>query len=264
MADGRAGGAGDRRSELRPRDDRLERGRRRGPRSSRSAPPPRARSIGGSPFRRTPPIAMGAGRPSDRRRGAPARWAPGDDRLLLDLQRPDVSRTRRSSGAPRSRTCDPCRARRRRVADVALAGPVSRSATSRASCRQRSSGRADGRSPPPVARGTSLTVRGEGERRSIDAGDLRDAVNTWAPCLRPAPLSPGDGEGHAAPHGPVGLAAPVVHGARGGGDRAGLGTRRRHGAVGGVRQSTERLSRRPTSSPTTTRASGRSSLRSRA
>jgi stage II sporulation protein D (peptidoglycan lytic transglycosylase) len=34
-------------------------------------------------------------------------------------------------------------------------------------------------------RGASLTVRGGGALRSIDAADLRDAVNTWAPCLRP-------------------------------------------------------------------------------
>jgi stage II sporulation protein D len=39
-------------------------------------------------------------------------------------------------------------------------------------------------------RGTSLTVRGGGERRSIDAADLRDAVNTWAPCLRPGRYPP--------------------------------------------------------------------------
>jgi stage II sporulation protein D len=35
------------------------------------------------------------------------------------------------------------------------------------------------------ARGDSLTVRGGGTSRSLDAADLRDAVNTWAPCLRP-------------------------------------------------------------------------------
>jgi stage II sporulation protein D len=33
--------------------------------------------------------------------------------------------------------------------------------------------------------GTSLAVRGGGVTRSIDPVDLRDAVNTWAPCLRP-------------------------------------------------------------------------------
>ena len=38
--------------------------------------------------------------------------------------------------------------------------------------------------------GTSLTVRGGGESRSIDAADLRDAVNTWAPCLRPGRYPP--------------------------------------------------------------------------
>jgi stage II sporulation protein D len=39
-------------------------------------------------------------------------------------------------------------------------------------------------------RGTSLTVRGGGAIRSIDAADLRDAVNTWAPCLRPGRYPP--------------------------------------------------------------------------
>jgi hypothetical protein len=38
--------------------------------------------------------------------------------------------------------------------------------------------------------GTSLTVRGGGAMRSIDTGDLRDAVNTWAPCLHPARYPP--------------------------------------------------------------------------
>lgn len=45
------------------------------------------------------------------------------------------------------------------------------------------------------ARGTSLTVRGGGERRSIDAVDLRDAVNTWAPCLRPSRYPPHTAKG---------------------------------------------------------------------
>jgi stage II sporulation protein D len=39
-------------------------------------------------------------------------------------------------------------------------------------------------------RGPSLTVRGGGAMRSIDAADLRDAVNTWAPCLRPGRYPP--------------------------------------------------------------------------
>jgi SpoIID/LytB domain protein len=39
--------------------------------------------------------------------------------------------------------------------------------------------------------GLSLTVRGGGGRtRSIDAGDLRTAVNTWAPCLHPGRYPP--------------------------------------------------------------------------
>jgi SpoIID/LytB domain protein len=38
--------------------------------------------------------------------------------------------------------------------------------------------------------GTSLTVRGGGAMRSIDTGDLRDAVNTWAPCLHPGRYPP--------------------------------------------------------------------------
>jgi stage II sporulation protein D len=39
-------------------------------------------------------------------------------------------------------------------------------------------------------RGATLTVRGGGAIRSIDAADLRDAVNTWAPCLRPGRYPP--------------------------------------------------------------------------
>jgi SpoIID/LytB domain protein len=39
-------------------------------------------------------------------------------------------------------------------------------------------------------RGTSLSVRGGGASRSIDAGELRGAVNTWAPCLRPGRYPP--------------------------------------------------------------------------
>ena len=38
--------------------------------------------------------------------------------------------------------------------------------------------------------GSSLTVRGGSTTRSIDPGDLRTAVNTWAPCLRPARYPP--------------------------------------------------------------------------
>ena len=38
--------------------------------------------------------------------------------------------------------------------------------------------------------GLSLTVRGGGTKRSIDAGDLRTAVNTWAPCLHPGRYPP--------------------------------------------------------------------------
>jgi stage II sporulation protein D len=44
-------------------------------------------------------------------------------------------------------------------------------------------------------RGTSLTVRGGGATRSIDAADLRDAVNTWAPCLRPGRYPPESAKG---------------------------------------------------------------------
>ncbi len=44
-------------------------------------------------------------------------------------------------------------------------------------------------------RGTSLIVRGGGARRSIDAGGLRDAVNTWAPCLRPGRYPPETAKG---------------------------------------------------------------------
>jgi stage II sporulation protein D len=46
--------------------------------------------------------------------------------------------------------------------------------------------------------GTTLVVRGGGTTRSIDPGDLRDAVNTWAPCLRPGRYPPKDG-GSALP-----------------------------------------------------------------
>jgi len=44
-------------------------------------------------------------------------------------------------------------------------------------------------------RGTSLTVRGGGEVRSIDAADLRDIVNTWAPCLYPGRYPPETAKG---------------------------------------------------------------------
>ena len=43
--------------------------------------------------------------------------------------------------------------------------------------------------------GASLTVRGGGESRSIEAADLRDAVNTWAPCLRPVRYPPETAKG---------------------------------------------------------------------
>lgn len=39
-------------------------------------------------------------------------------------------------------------------------------------------------------RGATVALRGGETRRSIDVGDLRDAVNTWAPCLRPARYPP--------------------------------------------------------------------------
>jgi stage II sporulation protein D len=51
-------------------------------------------------------------------------------------------------------------------------------------------------------RGTSLTVRGAGATRSIEAVALRDAVNTWAPCLRPARYPPD------SPKGPLPLTIP--------------------------------------------------------
>jgi stage II sporulation protein D len=38
--------------------------------------------------------------------------------------------------------------------------------------------------------GPSLVLSGGGTTRSIDVGDLRDAVNTWAPCLHPARYPP--------------------------------------------------------------------------
>jgi stage II sporulation protein D len=43
--------------------------------------------------------------------------------------------------------------------------------------------------------GTSLTIRGGGTIRSIDAADLRDALNTWAPCLRPSRYPPESAKG---------------------------------------------------------------------
>jgi stage II sporulation protein D len=38
--------------------------------------------------------------------------------------------------------------------------------------------------------GTSLTVHGGDATRTVDFGDLRDAVNTWAPCLQPGRYPP--------------------------------------------------------------------------
>jgi stage II sporulation protein D len=45
------------------------------------------------------------------------------------------------------------------------------------------------------AHSTSVTVRGGGATRSIDAADLRDAVNTWAPCFRPHRYPPESAKG---------------------------------------------------------------------
>jgi stage II sporulation protein D len=50
--------------------------------------------------------------------------------------------------------------------------------------------------------GSSLTVRGGGTTRSIEAGDLRTAVNTWAPCLHPGRYPP------ATPKGTLPLTIP--------------------------------------------------------
>jgi stage II sporulation protein D len=47
-------------------------------------------------------------------------------------------------------------------------------------------------------RADELTVRGRGTSRSLDAGELRDAVNQWAPCLRPRRY-PTEEEGHTLP-----------------------------------------------------------------
>lgn len=44
-------------------------------------------------------------------------------------------------------------------------------------------------------RGTSMTVRGGGEVRSIEAAELRDIVNTWAPCLYPGRYPPETAKG---------------------------------------------------------------------
>ena len=46
--------------------------------------------------------------------------------------------------------------------------------------------------------GGTLTVRGGGAARSLDAGDLRDIVNQWAPCLRPHRY-PGEEAGRPLP-----------------------------------------------------------------
>jgi stage II sporulation protein D len=46
--------------------------------------------------------------------------------------------------------------------------------------------------------GETLAIRGGGVSRSIDASDLRDAVNTWAPCLRPGRYPP-EVAGYALP-----------------------------------------------------------------
>jgi hypothetical protein len=56
-------------------------------------------------------------------------------------------------------------------------------------------GAGGGPRPPPRPPPTSLTVRGGGATRSIDAADLRDAVNTWAPCLRPGRYPPESAKG---------------------------------------------------------------------
>ena len=86
------------------------------------------------------------------------------------------------------------RARRRRVADVALAGRAAVRRPHRLPAGRRALAARPGDLRGADAR-PSLVLRGGGERRSIDAGDLRDAVNTWAPCLRPGRYPPETAKG---------------------------------------------------------------------
>jgi stage II sporulation protein D len=45
------------------------------------------------------------------------------------------------------------------------------------------------------ARASTVTFRGGGATRTVGADDLRDAVNTWAPCLEPGSYPPPVGDG---------------------------------------------------------------------
>ena len=52
-------------------------------------------------------------------------------------------------------------------------------------------------------RGDAVVLRGAGVRRSIEVDRLRDALNEWAPRLRPARYPLREPPGHAPAHGPV-------------------------------------------------------------
>ncbi len=105
--------------------------------------------------------------------------------LLLDLERPHVRQRRgvrqRAAALPASGG----RARRRRVAAVALARGAARSTTSRPCCAPTAPGPPARRSPRRGVDGSAVRLTGGGQTRTVDASGVRDALNTWASCLLP-------------------------------------------------------------------------------
>ncbi len=80
--------------------------------------------------------------------------------------------------------------------------------------------------------GSVVRLAGGGESRSFAASDLRDIVNTWGPCLLPGRY-PSGGLPTTIPSGWFGVSSEPARPGRG---RPRMGTRRRHGPVGRVRQ----------------------------
>ena len=164
------GGTGDRGAKLRARDHRLERATRARPSTSRSAPPRRARSTEGSRSRPTPPIDDGSA-PSGAPTGRSSSTEAGPRRPSTSRPRTGGrTRTKTSSGAPRSPTCAPSSSattapRRRRAG-----GSDSPSTTSPRSCARRAAGRQDRRSRDAhVRRELARPFAAGGTSRSLDA-----------------------------------------------------------------------------------------------
>ena len=105
-----------------------------------------------------------------------------------------------------------------------------------------------------TVQGSTVRLKSGGRTGTIDTGTLRDAVNTWAPCLLPRRY-PSDGLPVTIPSGRLDVAAgprALVVTGRGWGHGGG------HGAVGRVPGRPVGAGPRPRSSPSTTAASRRS------